>query len=345
MRNKNVLVNETTYLKECKGHTRVSNHITRNENLDIIDIGLMTRLLSYSDGYVINKEVERKKTGFGVTTFNNSWSKLEKERYISSRKIHTPKGYKYIYVISNLPLSEVEPLETKTLVSTTDAQTLEIKPLDPSPGEALFNINISNKEENNIEINNIEEMSLKISNKEELVEKIEDIVFTTIQDEIKDMFRKHVVKNHIHPFFIEYPINEIYHSEIFNSLENSEDAKQVLEKILSIIEIEKFYDSIKPNSIHSKFKRKIDEYIITKNINKKEAYEKSKNFFLNQPISVDKNVVTAEMFNYFLTKSGIIYLKPTYANENTAQDNDEIDVLSSVPTLLFTIEQDLHSII
>ena len=192
MNRKNVMVNETIYEKGCNGFTRVSNEITLNDKLTIIEIGLMTKLLSNQDTYVINKTVEQKKSGISTNSFNNAWKTLETEGYISSNKLQTKGGYKYIYTIRNTPISksikslEHKPLENSTNTPPSDSHTLGIQNLAPMsgllthgesmPGGASVNIDKINKEKKNKNIKNTEVTKLEVNNKGKLTETFDRII-------------------------------------------------------------------------------------------------------------------------------------------------------------------------
>jgi len=78
--------NRTTYNRSEAGHNHYKKNfdldIYKNNELDFIDIGLLTWLLSNDDSYIINKGVVMTRSGLPEKKFLTSWKKLQELGYI-----------------------------------------------------------------------------------------------------------------------------------------------------------------------------------------------------------------------------------------------------------------------
>jgi len=87
----NRYVNKTTINRTqmSKSHHKksISSHIFRNSDLDFIDIGLLTWILSSGKNYIINKCYIQKRSGISENKFKKSWKKLQTLGYIEKRPI------------------------------------------------------------------------------------------------------------------------------------------------------------------------------------------------------------------------------------------------------------------
>jgi len=176
MKTPKVFANETTYLKDCKRFTRVSDHITINGNLSVTEVGLITKLLSNDPSYIINKETEQVKSGLGIKAFRKSWAILEQEGYIVSKKTRSNTGYRYEYIISNLPVGDDTQAALSNQHESTDTeQAVEKNRLERTASKVPLNKDRKNKKLNNKELNNKDKTKLEITNTGKLVKTVEGI--------------------------------------------------------------------------------------------------------------------------------------------------------------------------
>jgi len=381
---------KTTYRKEGKQFTKISRDVTTNNDLSIIEIGLITKLLSYTDAFVIHKETEQRTSGVGEIVYKKAWANLEKKGFIESTKTRDQGKYIYHYTISDSLMNEDTTNGKQEMVkhqreTIGDNQEVVNGRRLTGGDNLVLNREVSIIELNNKELSNKEVIKEKVINVDETTlavndinklnnyniieettdillkhidndtsiyegnsltaddstignfsideegklnypsmvlepalkqvqnqEKVEKITFSSVQDEVKHLFREYVIDNRIHPFFIEREINEIYELEEFVSNIDNCTVGCWWELIHKVIKLEKFHNSNQHNSVYSQFKRKIDEYIKFNDIDKEEAYSRTKNFLLEQPIDINAKMVTKQMFDYFLNKSKIYALSSKY---------------------------------
>lgn len=102
---KNTFVNRTTYNRSRASRTHFKKSfaldIYRNPELDFMDIGLITWLLSNSRTYIINKNRVMKRSGLPEKKFLTSWKKLQEAGYLV--KIQLQGGVEW--VINEIPRS------------------------------------------------------------------------------------------------------------------------------------------------------------------------------------------------------------------------------------------------
>lgn len=83
--------NKTTYRRTRSSRTHYKKSfaldIFKNKELNFIDIGLLTWLLSNSKSFVVNKNVVLKRSGIPEQKFLTSWKKLQKLGYIEKHPI------------------------------------------------------------------------------------------------------------------------------------------------------------------------------------------------------------------------------------------------------------------
>ena len=72
-------------------HTIITNLLIRDPRLNVIDIGIMTKLLSDNDKiWIFNKEYFRETiSGIGKKKYDSSWKKLQQLGYVSKKRIQS----------------------------------------------------------------------------------------------------------------------------------------------------------------------------------------------------------------------------------------------------------------
>jgi len=63
-------------------YTKVSNQLINDNELDFLQVGLMTYLLSHSDSFVVSKKTIFKSSGFGKVVFDRAWKGLVDNGYL-----------------------------------------------------------------------------------------------------------------------------------------------------------------------------------------------------------------------------------------------------------------------
>lgn len=85
--------NKTTYNRTRASRSNYKKSfaldIFKDKQLDFIDIGLLTWLLSNSKNFVINKNIIQKRSGTPEKKFLNSWKKLVELGYIEKHPIQS----------------------------------------------------------------------------------------------------------------------------------------------------------------------------------------------------------------------------------------------------------------
>ncbi len=142
--------NRTVYSKACGSFTKVSHDITHKNNLNVIEIGLITSLLSNTDDWVVYKETEQHKSGIGRKAFDKAWRGLSQKGFITTQQLKENGRICYLYTISAVP----KPSDI--VISIQAAEKCVQKTIDT--GEAsnkeLIKKEIINEERNNKEKNN-----------------------------------------------------------------------------------------------------------------------------------------------------------------------------------------------
>lgn len=382
MKKKKVFANKTTYLKDCIGYTQVSQHITLNENLSVTEIGLMAKLLSNDPSkYVINKETEQLKSGLGMKSFRKSWAILEQEGYIVSKKTRSNTGYRYEYIISNLPVGDDTQAALSNQHESTDTeQAVEKNRLERTASKVPLNKDRKNKELKNKELNNKDKTKLEITNTGKLVKTVEgisvlpegnedniihniipstgseggkiriddninssvipeginyaphnnyhigtlsntstviepafvqvqtekkEIVFSSIQEEVKHKIRIYVKQKKILPYLVKEDIELMYSISVFTENSKNLDTEGLFQYIVSFSGINNYIGTASPNSIQNKIFRMADEYIKEKNIDPADAKHRIDKYFSNSYnnenfYQINQNANLDLQFEYFL---------------------------------------------
>ena len=96
-------VNRTTYNRSRSSRTHYKKSfamdIYRDSELDFMDIGLLTWLLSNSRTYVVYKSQVQKRSGLPDDKFLTSWKKLQENGYLEKRPFQ--RGVEW--VINEIP--------------------------------------------------------------------------------------------------------------------------------------------------------------------------------------------------------------------------------------------------
>ena len=382
MKKKKVFANKTTYLKDCIGYTQVSQHITLNENLSVTEIGLMAKLLSNDPSkYVINKETEQLKSGLGMKSFRKSWAILEQEGYIVSKKTRSNTGYRYEYIISNLPVGDDTQAALSNQHESTDTeQAVEKNRLERTASKVPLNKDRKNKKLNNKELNNKDKTKLEITNTGKLVKTVEgisvlpegnedniihniipstgseghkiriddninssvipeginyaphnnyhigtlsntstviepafvqvqtekkEIVFSSIQEEVKHKIRIYVKQKKILPYLVKEDIELMYSISVFTENSKNLDTEGLFQYIVRFSGINNYIGTASPNSIQNKIFRMADEYIKEKNIDPADAKHRIDKYFSNSYnnekfYQINQNANLDLQFEYFL---------------------------------------------
>ncbi len=192
---------KTIYLKKCKRFTKVSYDITTDSGLSILEIGLITKLLSNSDKhdnyFNINKGVEQKKSGVGKDMFNKAWKNLEEKKFIKTIKHRLDGKIAYQYIVSALPITETNNPQTDTdqqktagcspqaenhQQKVTDSiQKVENNNLVTGDRKQASNIDVTNKEIRNENINNIELNNKEVSSKDKNNKEVNNEEIITVE--------------------------------------------------------------------------------------------------------------------------------------------------------------------
>jgi len=88
--------------------TCLSNFILQSETLTPDEIGVLVRLLSLPENFVINKTSIWKKMNIGRDHFNKVWQKLVEYGYIQTTKTlnKKTKGYEYTHTVHEVPVNQ-----------------------------------------------------------------------------------------------------------------------------------------------------------------------------------------------------------------------------------------------
>jgi len=86
--------------------TRISNQLINDERLSDCEVGIMVRILTNSDEWIINKEHLAKKSLMTKGSFTSAWKKLIEFGYIKQNKVKGKGKVYYEYeIIENPPLN------------------------------------------------------------------------------------------------------------------------------------------------------------------------------------------------------------------------------------------------
>jgi hypothetical protein len=339
---------KSTYLRGSESYTKVGKEITNNKNLSIVEVGLMTKLLSYADKFILHKEVEQKKSGIGKDSFNKAWKRLEIEGFIRTEKNRIKGVYSYHYTVSNKPIpgkpnaANQEP--NNSIHNTTDEipllenQRLKSSDDKPSDNIEINNIELNNQEYKNIEINNanvkneeitgIEETELELCNStKEVIEALKTDIATSktsIQEQIKKKIREYVVNNKIHPFFIKNELDLIYGSDSFINNDSNCSVEDWFEFILANTSINELKNTYSNKSMYYRFIKKLDTHIISNNIDKDQAYTRSRSFFENHTLKNVTSITIDEMFKNIINHIRLWELNNT-SNKVNVTDRQKSD--------------------
>lgn len=142
------------YRKQCSGFTSVSNSITTKSGLSVPAIGLITKLLSNKESFIIHKEKERQRSGIGEKSFNKAWAELVDKGFIIAQKHRTRFTVWQYYIINQPDHAQNQDLrnlrmELQYSKSTATLQDLDNQTLTANTGEVGDNINTINEDKNN----------------------------------------------------------------------------------------------------------------------------------------------------------------------------------------------------
>lgn len=93
---------------KTKDFTRIDNDISK---LPLIEDGIMHRILSNSDDYIIHKHQIQKNSGVPENKFNTAWKNLIEKGYIIPER--TQGGYKYT-IVESPQMVRVQPVNNST---------------------------------------------------------------------------------------------------------------------------------------------------------------------------------------------------------------------------------------
>jgi hypothetical protein len=142
--------NKTIYKKDCMPFTRVSHDITHLNDLNVIEIGLITSLLSNTPDWIVYKENEQRKSGIGRQAFDKAWNTLVKKGFIFPEKLKEQGRICYSYTIYAIPRM------LNTAATTQPAEKCVQKTADSkhASNKEVINKKIKNKEKKNKEKKN-----------------------------------------------------------------------------------------------------------------------------------------------------------------------------------------------
>ena len=158
---------KSIYRRQCTGFTKVSHAITRGSDLSVPAIGLITKLLSNTDDFIIYKEAEQRRSGIGEKSFMKAWSELVEKGFIIAKRYNN-KHTAWEYTIINDPNHQGNR-DLKNQEEQADPH--KPTPTNPSLGNQHLpgsrekgghNIDVINKEETNKEYNNKEETNIAV---------------------------------------------------------------------------------------------------------------------------------------------------------------------------------------
>lgn len=144
--------NSTKYNKcehdEDHPYTMVSNSIIRDTRLDLLEVGIMTYLLSHDNNYIINTTYIQKISGIGQDRFYKKIKHLTELGYLN--KIQILSGVNWI--INEMPLQVIENGtnsentnrvstigENTSRVNTSSENTSRVSPTQRSNNETITN--------------------------------------------------------------------------------------------------------------------------------------------------------------------------------------------------------------
>ena len=116
-------MNRTTILRAPKDKdnpfTRISNALINDKRLSDAEVGIMVRILANADEWIINKELQQKKSLLTEGSFNASWKNLIKYGYIEQSKIYGhPIQYNYkIFENSRWDSKNITPQLSGVIIS------------------------------------------------------------------------------------------------------------------------------------------------------------------------------------------------------------------------------------
>ena len=110
--------NKTTFLRTPKNRgnlfVRTSKALIDDERLSVIDIGIMNKILSKPDDWILNKGCLQSASGIGEILFNNSWDNLKECGYITQKKVIDNRkviGWEYTIIEKPIPRNQGMDLE------------------------------------------------------------------------------------------------------------------------------------------------------------------------------------------------------------------------------------------
>jgi hypothetical protein len=136
--------NQTQFNRAKKDKENLYNCFSTNLNdLPIIELGIMIKILSNSDDWIINKLYLQKNSGLGRVQFSRAWNNLVKLGYITEQPIQGG----WLYIITENPHS------TKmTSVKNDKCQKRQVSKMTSVENDTLIITNkktITNKRSNN----------------------------------------------------------------------------------------------------------------------------------------------------------------------------------------------------
>lgn len=109
--------------------TRISNLLINDNRLSDTEVGLMVRILSNADDWIISKEYQQRKSLLTRGSFNTAWKNVVRYGYIEQTKTYSPYisyTYKIIenpvpdskYPTYQFPQVEIPQVENGALITT-----------------------------------------------------------------------------------------------------------------------------------------------------------------------------------------------------------------------------------
>lgn len=109
-------------------YTVISNQLINDNNLNVIDKGIMLMILSNSDNFIYNSIVMQKKSGIGKIAFYSSIKKLITLGYINKQAIQGG----YIWTINEAPIIAEQPQQPMEEQQPTEEAIIEpsVEPIE-----------------------------------------------------------------------------------------------------------------------------------------------------------------------------------------------------------------------
>lgn len=140
---------KTIYKKQCHGFTAVSHAVVFKSNLSVSAIGIMAKLLSNDENFIVHKEQVQAQSGLGVKAFNNAWNELVGKGFIKATRKHVGHIVWQYTIINEPAYQNVEGAVKKPQKSSTTKVGVEEKRLKGITTKGANNIDIRNKNKKN----------------------------------------------------------------------------------------------------------------------------------------------------------------------------------------------------